>query len=121
MTEIREGGCYVAKSIRNGVSSVGPWEILIVQNKGPRQPALAISVIDPPSGITLSGAFRVDRIHSVMVRNWQDKNGNWHKGGAVTVRAEVMPTELLNQVKDSPQNADMNPPTDFPSLEGWFD
>ena len=118
MTEIVEGNSYVAREIKVGSSKNGEYEILTVKGAGKRQPLIGISVLNPPSGIGVNGAFRVEKIHSVMVRNWQDSKGVWHTGGSVTVRAEVSPVYGFDHlVGGKPIN---NEATKFPGLEDLF-
>ena len=119
MTEIREDFLYKARFVKSGENKYGPWEIILVQGKGSRQPTIAISVIDPPSGVGLSGMFRIDHIRSIMVRNWQDKEGVWHRGGAVTVRAVVVP--VMDAVTVDPEiSSEFDFSTEFTRMEDWF-
>lgn len=126
MTSIKEGGRYVAKRIFTGENKTGPWEIVVVQAEGRRQPKIGISVLNPPSGIGISGAFTVDRIYSVSVRNWQTKDGEWHSGGAITVKAEVTGiSDILEQTqpkkgRKKKENDIFETNTQFPSLEDLF-
>ena len=121
MTNIKEGGKYVAKRIFTGTNKTGPWEIVVVQSEGRRQPKIGISVLNPPSGIGLNGAFMIDRIYSVSVRNYQTADGEWHSGGAVTVKAEISAiSDMLEQVKPKKkkdENDIFETNTQFPSLE----
>ena len=79
MTEIRVREMYVAKKIYTGKSKDGePYEIIVVQRQGARQPKIAISVGNVPSGIGVNGAFKITFIKSVMHRKWRDKkSGKW--------------------------------------------
>lgn len=121
MTSIKEGGRYVARRIFAGNNQNGPWEIVVVQQEGRRQPKIGISVLNPPSGIGLSGAFTIDRIYSVAVRNFKDASGEWHTGGAVTVKAEVTAiSDILEQVAPKERKPRKTVETQFPSLEDLF-
>jgi len=127
VTDVKEGGRYVAKRVFTGTNASGPWEILVVQAEGRRQPKIGVSVLNPPSGIGISGQFVIDRIYSVAVRNYKTPDGEWHSGGAVTVKADITPiSDILEQVKPKKERRkkkgddmfEMN--TQFPSLEDLF-
>lgn len=117
MTEIRVDEVYVAESVKTGENEHGPWEIVVVKGPGKRQARIGISVVDPPSGIGINGAFRVDEIRSVMVRNYKNANGYWTQGGSVTVRARIIPANDWKPKKEVDDNF-IN--TQFPSLEDYF-
>ena len=115
-TSVKVGETYIANKIYAGESSRGPYEIIRVRTAGKRQPIIGLSVLNVPSGITHNGAFRVERIDSVLVRNSQDADGNWYTGGSVTVKAEVSPVVdyVMPEKKERPR-------PEFKSLEDWFD
>ena len=121
-TSLVEGEVYIANKIWTGESSRGPYEIIRVRTAGARQPIIGLSVLNVPSNIGHNGAFRVDRIHSVLVRNSQDKDGNWYTGGSVTVKAEISPVSD----EEAPENPltkprkRKQPQTEFTGLEDWF-
>ena len=96
MTEIRVGQVYLAKEVKTGRNDHGPWEMIIVQAPGKKQPKIAISVTKPPSGIGANGLFKVVSIRSVMHRNWNNK-GKWMPG-SVTVKCGV---KSLAKLSDS--------------------
>ena len=108
----------MAAAIRSGKSRTGPYEMIIVRGAGRNQPPIGISVLDPPSGIGINGAFRVDEIRSVMVRNSQDKSGKWYKGGSITIRANVTP--ILDFSQPNPADESGMVATSFSSIEDYF-
>ena len=114
-TSLVVGETYIANKIYAGESRVGPYEIITVRTSGKRQPTIGLSVLNVPSGITHNGAFKVEKIHSVLVRNSQDKDGNWYTGGSVTVKAEVSP--VVDYVMPEKRE---RPKPEFKSLEDWF-
>ncbi len=114
-TSLVEGEVYIANKIYSGESRVGPYEIIRVRASGKRQPIIGLSVLNVPSGITHNGAFKVEKIHSVLVRNSQDADGNWYTGGSVTVKAEVSP--VIDYVMPEKRQ---RPKPEFKSLEDWF-
>lgn len=115
-TSVKVGETYIATRIYSGESSHGPYEIIWVRTAGKRQPIIGLSVLNVPSGITHNGAFTVDEIHSVLVRNSKDEDGNWYTGGSVTVKAKVSP--VVDYVK--PERKPRKTQTEFKSLEDWF-
>ena len=115
-TSVKVGETYIARKIFSGESSSGPWEVVQIRTAGKRQPIIGLSVLNVPSGISHNGAFKVEKIHSVMVRNSQDKQGNWYTGGSVTVKAEVSP--VVDYVP--PPRKTRQRQTEFKKLEDWF-
>ena len=116
-TSLKVGETYIAMRIYSGESSGGPWEVIQVRTAGKRQPIIGLSVLNVPSGITHNGAFKVDKIHSVMVKNSQDKSGNWYTGGSVTVKAEVSPDpDYVPPERKTRRRKN----TEFKNLEDWF-
>lgn len=122
MTEIREGESYIARHIKKGNSERGPYEIVIIQGKGKGQPAIALSVLNIPSGMGVNNAFTIVKIYSVAVRNYQDKKGVWHKGGSITVRAVINPIYDMREINRISNGQEMLEPEDVPapSIEDWF-
>ena len=113
---------YVAKKIYTGTSKDGePYEIIVVQRQGKRQPKIAISVCNVPSGIGVNGAFKITYIKSVMHRKWKDKNGKWYDG-SVTVRANVkaLPNVNVEEEPDVHYNYKDRKP-EFGSFEEFWD
>jgi len=121
-TKLMEGEIYFAHKIWTGLSNVGPYEIIQVRAAGKRQPTIGLSVMNVPSGITHRGAFRVERIHSVLVRNSKDEHGNWYTGGSVTVKAEISPVSMEDAPEDplTKPKRRRQPVTEFTGLEDWF-
>ena len=123
MTEIRVKELYVAKKIYTGKSRDGePYEIIVVQRQGARQPKIAISVGNVPSGIGVNGAFKITYIKSVMHRKWRDKkSGKWYDG-SVTVRANVRAMPNVNvEEAENVHYSYKNRKPEFGSLEEFFD
>lgn len=120
MTEIRVGDAYVAKRVYTGRNNGGLWELIVVQNTGKKQPKIAISPTNVPTGIGPNAVFKITNIQSVQHRKWKSPSGQWHDGN-VTVRAKVkglakMTTEELE--KENINYKDTVP--EFPSLEDMF-
>ena len=118
MTEVRVGQAYVAKRVYTGRSKDGPYEIIVVQSPGRKQPKIAISVTNMPSHLSSSGVFKITSIKSVMHRKWRDEKGQWHDG-SVTVRARIKPLVQLNPKELEDLNY-KEVKTQFPSLEELF-
>lgn len=116
-TSLKVGETYIATRIYSGESSHGPYEIIWVRTAGKRQPIIGLSVLNVPSGISHNGAFTVDKIHSVLVRNSKDEEGNWYTGGSVTVKAEVSPVVDYVPPERKPRQRKN---TEFKSMEDWF-
>ena len=120
MTEIRCGQVYLAKEVKTGRNSTGPWEIIIVQAPGRNQPKIAISVTKPPSGVGANGVFKITSMRSVMHRNWK-RNGKWIPG-SVTVKcgvkslAQLSDKEMERLQGEQKLNYSEHKPK-FPSLE----
>lgn len=122
MTEIRVGQVYLAKEVKTGRNSSGPWEIIIVQAPGRNQPKIGISVTKPPSGIGPNGLFKLTSIRSVMHRNWKSSNGRWQPGN-VTVKAGVKSLAQLNDREMERLQGKINyngHKPKFPTLEDMF-
>ena len=119
MTELKVGESYIAKQVKAGKSKTGkPWEILICKHIGPRQPKIALSVANVPSGITSTGAFRLEKILCVQHKKWRSKSGQWYDGN-VMVYAEITP--LADFDMDDIETIGFNDVTpEFPSLEDWW-
>ena len=123
MTEIRVGQVYLAKEVKTGRNSNGPWEIIIVQAPGRKQPKIGISVTKPPSNIGPNGLFKITSIRSVMHRNWKAPNGQWQPGN-VTVRAGVKSLAKLSDKEVERLQGEINysgHKPKFPSLEDFFE
>ena len=116
MTKIETGGIYIARAVKSGENIHGPWELLVVAGEGPRQPKIGVSVLNPPSGVGISGAFRIERISSVAHRKWKDNNDVWHEGN-VTVKAEVTPVAEFEIPKKKRRKREI---PEFTNLEEWF-
>ena len=119
MTEVRVGEAYVAKRVFAGRNEHGPWEMIVVQNVGKKQPKIAISPTNVPCGIGPNAVFKISRIKSIQNRNWKDSSGRWHVGGQVTVRAKVTPLCQLKPEELEKMNYKEVQP-EFPSLEEFF-
>jgi len=125
MISLEEDKVYVANHVYYGENEKGTWEIIVVKVPGPRQPAIAISVQNSPSGINSSAAFRVDKIKSVEVRNHKNKNGSWTIGGNVLVKADISPIDTYEGLIENLQGRSAKPKkpkpqTVFKNMEDWF-
>ena len=119
MTELRIGEAYVAKRVYKGHNNRGPYEMIVVQNVGKKQPKIAISPTNVPTGIGPNAVFKLTTIRSVQNRNWRDKKGTWHVGGQVTIRGKVKPLVQLGPKELEKLNYKETKP-EFPSLEDFF-
>lgn len=122
MTEIKVGGIYFAYQVKKGESKMGPYEVLIVKANGKRQPKIGVSVVNVPCGLNHTGAFKIDKIYSVLhCKFFNENTRNWESGN-VTVKADVTaldldPPEEVKKERKKKGEADM---TEFPSLESFF-
>ena len=118
MTEVKVGDAYVAKRVYTGRNESGPWELIVVQNVGKKQPKIGVSVLNVPSKIGPNGVFKITSIKSVQHRKWKDGSGRWQDGN-VTVRARVkalaqMAPEELEEVSYKEHAPE------FPTIEELF-
>lgn len=118
MTEIRVGEAYVAKRVYTGRNDGGLWELIVVQNAGKKQPKIAISPTNVPTGIGPNAVFKLLNIKSVQHRKWKSPSGQWQDGN-VTVRARVKALAKMRPEELEDVNyADTTP--EFQSLEDFF-
>lgn len=122
MTEVRVGYTYIANKVKAGSNAYGDWELLVVKSPGRRQPVIAISVINVPSGINYTGAFKIREIRSVMHRMWKSAVDGEYRYGNVTVKAVVEPVfDYIPPEKPKKEDDDdIFTGPQFPSLEDWF-
>ena len=120
MTEIRVGQTYVAKRIYTGRNDTGPYEIIVVQAPGRKQPKIGISPIKVPSRIGPNSVFKITSIKSVQNRSWRNpKTGVWQTGGQITVRAGVKALGSLSP-EEMEEVVYKETVPEYPSLEDWF-
>lgn len=92
--ELNKG--YTAMRVRNGESSRGVWELIVVKEEGKGKKELTIWTTNSPSGVTEGNMFSIKNISSIKYGARRDNNGNWRDD--VSLEAEVEPLSYTDNV-----------------------
>jgi hypothetical protein len=115
---------YTAMRVRNGESSRGPWELIVVKEEGKGKKEITIWTTNSPSGVTEGNMFTIKNISMVKYGARKDGNGNWRDD--VSLEAEVEPMGytdgvVFEDLDDMPFSMGSDPFADAASEYGSVD
>lgn len=115
---------YTAMRVRNGESSRGHWELIVVKEEGKGKKEITIWATNSPSGVTEGNMFRIKSVSMVKYGARKDGNGNWRDD--VSLEAEVEPMGytdgvVFEDLDDTPFSMGSDPFADAANAYGGGD
>lgn len=93
MTVIAPGEEYTAKRFRSGVTSKGPWELVVVDDERGKN-EVTLFPVNVPSHVLEGGKFRILEIKKVKTGFKKKDDGTWNPNTTADVVVEPVITEM---------------------------